>query len=240
MGFGAAFGNRDRSFEGIDDLCGRDITGASCQPVTTAGSGRGGSWFVRDGDTELVLRHYRRGGKIAALLGDKYFYIGSDRSRSVEEFELLTDLWERGLPVPEPVAAGYNRGIVFYTAQLITRRIEGAQSWSEFLATSALSMQPWEAIGSTIAEFHREGVNHADLNAHNILVSQNRDNIYLIDFDKSRVENSASDAWRRQNLARLHRSLKKLQTDQQHDSDLEAGWQKLQGAYQDKMSSTTQ
>ena len=47
-----------------------------------------------------VLRHYRRGGLVAPLLGDKYVWNGRTRSRGFAEFALLAELARRGLPVP--------------------------------------------------------------------------------------------------------------------------------------------
>jgi 3-deoxy-D-manno-octulosonic acid kinase len=58
-----------------------------------------------------------------------------------------------------------------------------------------------------VARFHRAGVWHADLNAHNVLVTA--DGLYLIDFDRGRMR-IPSPAWQQANLQRLRRSLLKL------------------------------
>ena len=57
-----------------------------------------------------------------------------------------------------------------------------------------------EAVGSVIGRFHRAGVWHADLNAHNVLVAP--DGVYLIDFDRGRLRVPAV-AWQQANLQRL-------------------------------------
>ena len=74
-----------------------------------------------------------------------------------------------------------------------------------------ISDQTWNRIGETIKRFHAKNCNHADLNAHNILLCDNED-IYLIDFDKSMIDNS-SGQWKDRNLKRLKRSLEKLSSN---------------------------
>ncbi len=78
-----------------------------------------------------VLRHYRRGGMIANVLGDRYLWTGAGRTRGFAEFRLLAALRARGLPVPTPVAARYRRKGVHYRADLITRRIGNATTLAE-------------------------------------------------------------------------------------------------------------
>src|SRR6185312_24099 len=58
-----------------------------------------------------------------------------------------------------------------------------------------------------VGRFHRAGIWHADLNAHNVLVSPA--GLHLIDFDRGRQRAPAA-GWRLANLRRLRRSLLKL------------------------------
>lgn len=53
---------------------------------------------------------------------------------------------------------------------------------------------------------HQVGVNHTDLNIHNILIDD-KDRVWIIDFDKCRFETSGD--WKHQNLDRLKRSFEK-------------------------------
>jgi 3-deoxy-D-manno-octulosonic acid kinase len=69
-----------------------------------------------------------------------------------------------------------------------------------------LSEPQWRAVGSSIARLHRAGVDHADLNAHNILITRNT--VTVIDFDRGRVR--PPGAWSTRNLERLQRSLAKI------------------------------
>jgi 3-deoxy-D-manno-octulosonic acid kinase len=169
--------------------------------------GRGGVAFLDTPDGACVLRHYRRGGWMTPLLGDRYVWNGRSRSRGFAEFSLLAELSRRGLPVPEPVAARYRRRGVYYTADLITRTIENAQTVTELIAAQRFDASLAGRVGALVARFHAAGVDHADLNTHNILLAD--DVLWLIDFDRGEIRLTGT-AWKLSNLARLKRSLLKV------------------------------
>ena len=169
--------------------------------------GRGKAhFFVLQGVT-AVLRHYLRGGWMR-FLGDRFFWTGLERSRAMREWRLLSRLSELGLPVPRPIAARVVRRGLVYRADIILARIEGAQALADSLQINALPANRWQEIGRCLRRFHEAGVDHADLNANNILLGDGR-GIYLIDFDRGRLRTDGQD-WKRRNLSRLHRSLRKL------------------------------
>ena len=89
----------------------------------------------------------------------------------------------------------------------ITRRIADAQTLAECLAAGKLDAELARETGALVARFHRAGIWHADLNAHNVLVTSSA--LHLIDFDRGRLRVLA-EGWRLANLERLHRSLLKL------------------------------
>jgi 3-deoxy-D-manno-octulosonic acid kinase len=169
--------------------------------------GRGGVAIIATPVGECVLRHYRRGGLIAAMMGDRYLWTGADRTRPFAEFRLLAEIARLELPGPAVVAARYRRHGPFYSADLITRRIDDAQTLADCLAAGRLDGELAEEVGALVARFHRAGVWHADLNAHNVLVTP--DALYLINFDRGRLRIPAA-AWQQANLQRLRRSLLKL------------------------------
>ncbi|KZC16148.1 3-deoxy-D-manno-octulosonic acid kinase [Rhodanobacter sp. FW510-R12] len=175
--------------------------------LRTQAGGRGGVAIVVTPAGECVLRHYRRGGLVASLMGDRYLWTGADRTRPFVEFRLLAEIARLELPGPAVVAAWYCRHGMFYSADLITRRIADAQTLAERLAAGRLDGELAEEVGALVARFHRAGVWHADLNAHNVLVAP--DELYLIDFDRGRLRIPAV-AWQQANLQRLRRSLLKL------------------------------
>jgi 3-deoxy-D-manno-octulosonic acid kinase len=75
------------------------------------------------------------------------------------------------------------------------------------LARAAIPEPCWRAIGAVIARLHRFGVDHADLNAHNILLDAHGA-VSVIDFDRGRLREPG--AWARGNLQRLRESLLKI------------------------------
>lgn len=205
-----------------------------CEPVD---SGRGSNWYVDADGQSFVLRHFLRGGAIARVLGNKYWFGSEQDTRSFAEFNLLLKLRDYGLPVPEPVAAGYDKSGPWYTAQLLTRRIPDAISWSKQLAAGRAVDQPWGLIGRTIARLHAVHVDHADLNAHNILINDGGE-VFLIDFDKGMQRADQAGGWREANLMRLRRSLNKL-LPAEHAA-VDKGWIDLTVAYEDKLRSLVQ
>jgi 3-deoxy-D-manno-octulosonic acid kinase len=175
--------------------------------LAAVSAGRGSAWFVGSKADPWVLRHYRRGGWIARITEDRYTWLGEERVRAFAEWRLLEVLARRGLPVPKPIAAWYRREGLTYRCDLITGRIANAEALSAALATRALAPSSWRAIGEAVARLHASGVDHADLNAHNILLG-GQDAVSVIDFDRGRLRTPGP--WAAGNLRRLHRSLSKI------------------------------
>ena len=169
--------------------------------------GRGTVAFIRDGERRWVLRHYRRGGLVARWLGDRYLWTGANRTRAFREWRLLRDLRAVGLPVPAPVAARYDRGGLFYRADLVTAELPTRRTLTQALAEGPLDEATWRAIGGCIGRFHAHGVHHADLNAHNLLLGEDGA-VYVLDFDRGCRRSRG--AWEQAVLERLQRSLRKV------------------------------
>lgn len=202
---------------------------ADAEPVAVGG--RGAAWFVRTDAGDAVLRHYRRGGMVARFSRDTYLWNGAERTRSFREFRLLRALRERGLPVPAPLAAAYWRSGTGYRAALLMSRIAGAESMGALFDRGAAP--PWSGIGGTLARFHRAGACHADLNVDNVLMDA-QGTLWLIDFDRGTLRAPAR-GWRRANIARLRRSLRKRLGARADGADIVAGWNDMLAAYQDAM-----
>lgn len=176
--------------------------------------GRGSIAVLRTGNDPWVLRHYRRGGLVAKLWKDRYLWTGVDRTRSFAEWRLLAQLRALELPVPKPIAARYVRQGLTYTADLITQMLANTITLAQAVVSSDVDRGTWNEIGRTIASFHRHGVHHADLNAHNILLAAAKPPVdsgaavYVLDFDRGRIR--ARGAWEEDVLKRLRRSLEKV------------------------------
>jgi 3-deoxy-D-manno-octulosonic acid kinase len=166
--------------------------------------GRGQAFKIDVHGQSAVLRYYQRGGWMAHVNQDKYFGLNLMRSRSYEEFDLMTRLANSGILVPRPLAAMALRvGAVFYKAALMTR-------WVDHQSTLAMAQSEaaWYNTGRAIAQLHYMGVWHADLNVHNILIDH-EDRAWMIDFDRAR-ENVRQNYKFLGNLARLRRSINKF------------------------------
>jgi 3-deoxy-D-manno-octulosonic acid kinase len=178
-------------------------------PVTGTfkSAGRGNTLFLRRGESEFVLRRYLRGGFVSRLVRQHYFWFGENASRGFAEFRLLAKLRARGLPVPVPAAARYIRRGPFYTADIITVRIPGIRSLSDRLTAAETDTHFWQQLGAGICRFHQAGVFHADLNVSNVQLDGG-DALWLLDFDRGRL--LPPGPWQQRNLARFHRSLRRL------------------------------
>jgi len=201
------------------------LWGARAQQVGSGG--RGGAWFIDASHGPCVLRQYLRGGMAAKVSRDRYVWKGTDKVRSFAEFRLLRELLKRDLPVPRPIAASYERDGVFYRAAILIERLMDVHSLGD-LAASLRDQAPWETAGELIAQFHRAGVDHPDLNAHNILFDAAGKG-WMIDFDRGVLRIPAT-AWRERNLARLKRSLLKLR-GRRAVAAVEADYARLRAAY---------
>ena len=174
-----------------------------------------------------ALRHYCRGGLVSRLINDQYLWLGEERTRSFCELRLLAQLRDRGLPVPPPIGAAYQRHGPFYRADLVTGYID-APSFQTLMLSNQLTGATWERVGRVVRRFHDAGVYHADLNIRNMLVRADGQ-VFLLDFDRGRLR--PQGGWARQNLDRLERSIHKIcaTTDARFDA---AGWRCLLDGYQ--------
>lgn len=197
--------------------------GEAAQPVGEGG--RGGAWFIGLGEGDAFLRHYLRGGWAANFSRDGHLWRGINRVRSFAEFRLLRTLRGRQLPVPLPYAAWYRREGMRYRAAILMQRLHGVRALAEL---AAVGEAPWEAAGRLVAKFHRAGLDHADLNAHNILFDDEGRG-WMIDFDRSQLRIPAT-GWRLANLARLERSLRKRRGTRSL-AEVGAGFAALRSAY---------
>ncbi|BAU56873.2 3-deoxy-D-manno-octulosonic acid kinase [Halorhodospira halochloris] len=193
--------------------------------------GRGSAGYIILGGVPAVLRRYRRGGMFAPLLGDRYLWLGLAKTRPWREWNILARLHSQGMPVPAPIAARVQRRGVFYRADIVVERID-AVTLAERLSAEALAPDNWYEIGHAVGRLHLEGVDHADLNAHNVLINKGDAlRVRIIDFDRARLR-SPGRRWQLRNLARLQRSLLKLARqdpefkapDQKALAELQRGW----------------
>jgi 3-deoxy-D-manno-octulosonic acid kinase len=197
--------------------------------VREPAEGRGAAVFIDADARALVLRHYRRGGAMTRLRGDRYFWRGEALTRSYVEWHLLYVMRRAGLPVPVPIAAGYRRVDRFsYTADLLTEQIPASTSLAARLRAGPLALTGWIAIGRCLRRFHDDGIYHADLNAHNVLLDET-DAVWLVDFDRGELRHPGY--WCDGNLVRLRRSIEKVTQPLPEERFSDADWASLLGGY---------
>ena len=186
--------------------------------------GRGTSWFIETPAGPAVLRRYLRGGMVARVNKDRYLYRGAEASRPFREFDVLRRMAADGLRVPAPLAALCRRDGAFYRAALLTRRIAPAKALPECFADPAFD---WRRLGCELRVFFDAGMDHADLNARNILIHGDTGDAWVIDLDASSYTPGRPVDGAGQ-LARLKRSLEKLWPEEGSAAPgLEAAWRAL-------------
>jgi len=151
-----------------------------------------------------LIRKYRRGGFIRHFLTDAYIL----DNRAKRELDLTDDLLEKGLPVPMPLGACWERRGILYRGSLATHLLDATDLRDELDNGPADPEDIMRRAGECIRRMHDLGVYHADLQVHNILVTPQQQ-IYLIDFDKAQRQPRLSQIQRARNLLRFRRSLEK-------------------------------
>jgi 3-deoxy-D-manno-octulosonic acid kinase len=162
---------------------------------------------------ELFARRGRRGGMIGSILSD--VYVGFT-PRPLTELNVTIEAMRRGIPMAEPMGAMVEWiGPAVYRGFFLTRAVRGMTLW-EFVKTDddpTVRNHVLAQARAAIETMHDKGLFHADLNLHNLLVTQARDSftVVIIDLDKARLFDAPlSPSMRRANAARLRRSARKL------------------------------
>jgi len=201
---------------------------AERQQLLGSAPGRGTTVFVQQGERVFALRHYHRGGLPARISRDRYLWRGLEKSRPWREWQLLVELYRRGLPVPRPIAVRAVRHGLTYTADIVTEALD-ARPLAEWLCERRLPAAQLEGVGSWLRRFHLEELWHADLNARNILLDE-EGRVYLIDFDRSELRRG-DEGWRSANLERLKRSLMKFRRSEKNFAFDDEDWKALLRGY---------
>jgi tRNA A-37 threonylcarbamoyl transferase component Bud32 len=132
------------------------------------------------------------------------------------ELAIAAEAQRRGIPVAEPVGAMVEWvAPVMYRGFFLTRALSGMTLW-DFLRTDDdpyVRAHVFEEVRHAIDTMHRLGLFHADLNLHNLFITQSRESLaaIILDLDKARLFRRPVPARLcRRNFARLRRSVRKL------------------------------
>lgn len=161
-----------------------------------------------------VVRHYHRGGSVAApLLRDRYVRIGLPRP--VREAHASRELLRRGIPTPRVMGGAVYPVGAFYRADIVTEFIAHAADLAFLLFEEERGgperADVLEEVGRLLARTAAAGVSHPDLNAKNVLVEQRPGGglPLILDLDRCRVLPLGSQVNPGAMLERLCRSLRK-------------------------------
>lgn len=193
------------------ELRGRGPAYAIPAPVGTPG-GRGSR------PARWLVRHYRRGGAVASLLGDRYLRLGTPRP--FRELAASEEVRARGVETPRVMAATVYPAGAFYRGDLVTEFVEGARDLAEILFTddeepSRRRRAAAAAAGALVGDLAEAGVHHRDLNAKNVLLVGEGEALraLVLDLDRCRLAAAGTAAPRESMLERLLRSLGSFEAD---------------------------
>jgi 3-deoxy-D-manno-octulosonic acid kinase len=110
----------------------------------------------------------------------------------------------------------------------MSERIPNAKDLVDVLVANSLGADIYQKFGQEIRKMHDVGVNHTDLNIHNILLDDSQ-KVWIIDFDKCGQQ--AGDDWKEGNLNRLKRSFLK-EVNKRQIQWQESDWEPLLTGYQ--------
>jgi len=195
---------------------------------TLGSAGRGNTMYVGNVPRQFVLRHFMRGGLVGKIVRDAYVWRGENNTRSFAEWRMLAKMADKGLRVPRPAAARYQRRGCVYTADIITVRIPNVVPLSEAISGRPKSAEFWESLGKAVYEFHANGVHHADMNAYNLQIDIDGD-LWMLDFDRGSL--LPPGPWQQRTLNRLHRSLQKIVTLNPKLHFLPENWEQFLSGY---------
>lgn len=179
-----------------------------------------------DGRARWAVRHYRRGGAMAMHMEDRYLRVG--RPRPWRELTASVTARSRSISTPAVVCGALYPDGIHYRCDLVTEVVPNVRTLADLLhehdGTRGWLIAMGRA-GMLVRQLAEAGIFHVDLNARNILLSDDPDEpAHVIDLDRARVLGGPSDSARERMQVRLTRSIVKIGTptgEQLADSEIE-------------------
>lgn len=165
-----------------------------------------------DSGTRVVVRHARRGGLLAPILGDLYL----PPTPAPAELLIATILARAGIPTPPVIAfATYRTAAVLRRVDVMTVEVEGDDLASALARRTDERAAIRYAVAQLLGALLDVGAWHQDLNAKNILVTPGgvgEARGVVLDVDRVRFVPAGDPHVREANLERLRRSMEKLRS----------------------------
>lgn len=214
---------RPGAAEWIDGVMGEGTTlhgWAESRPERTTFAGRGQVYAVPaplngpDGRARWAVRHYRRGGAMAMHMVDRYLRVG--RPRPFREITASDVARSRGVRTPAVVAGAVYPDGIYYRCDLATEVVPDVRTLADMLHEHD-GTRGWlvsmARAGALIRDLADAGVFHVDLNARNILLSDDPDDeAWVVDLDRARILTRPSESMGERMRIRLTRSVVKIGT----------------------------
>lgn len=167
-----------------------------------------------EGRAHWAVRHYRRGGAMAMHMEDRYLRVG--RPRPFRELKASVTARERGIRTPAVMAGVTYPDGLYYRCDLVTEVVPGVRTLAELLHEHD-GTREWLVsmgrAGALVRRLGEAGVFHVDLNARNILLSDDPDeDAWVVDLDRARILRGASPSASERMQVRLTRSIIKFGT----------------------------
>jgi len=161
-------------------------------------------------DAHVVLRRYQHGGLFRGVT--RALYLGP--SRALTELHVTARAEAQGAPVPHVIClALWPAAGPLWSALIGTREERGARDLLEALlgaADARVRRTLLREVGAAVRKLHDAGVDHRDLQLHNILVVEEggRRRIVVVDLDRAvyHPRSALAARLRARNLGRLTRS----------------------------------
>jgi tRNA A-37 threonylcarbamoyl transferase component Bud32 len=182
---------------------------ASAPPVA---GGRARGWQIAlPSGRKVHLREMAHGGWLRTVTGRRFLGI----RRATRALRAAAQLRAAGVPVPAPVALVAERHGAFHYLWIasefveqacdVGRRLEAARDASQVTAIG-------RAAARSVRRFHEAGASHPDLHVGNLLARESGE-VLIVDLDGVRTGAPPAASRRLQELARLERSLRKLELE---------------------------
>lgn len=197
---------------------------ASRQPGARAVAGRGTAWSAAlPNGVEVVVRHSRHGGALAAVTRDLFFA----PTRAPRELANALRLASAGVPTPDVVAyAVYPATWPLVRADIATLLMRGSDLPDAWRASASEPEREaiMRAVAALLGRMRDAGARHPDLNLKNVFVTGRGDGTTAILLDVDRVVFGApgSEPLAARNITRLLRSGAKWNAEH----DLRIDWQR--------------
>ena len=177
---------------------------AAQSPGARALSGRGTAYVLTVNDEPWFIRHYRRGGAIAPILGDRYLRAAN---RAEHELRVSESARARGIPTPRVFAAIEYPAGIFARYDIAMEFIPDSYDLADALFNQQGNAGDVARAAALIRNVVARGMVHADLNLKNILLTSS--DAWIIDLDRCSMTPGRNPGAAHLMRRRFIRSLKK-------------------------------